>query len=139
MIFPEIAPILAERFEDASDGDELVLPMMARFADCTFSHRIKRIMDLIGVERWPRFFHSMRATRQTELEEVWPSHVVCYWLGNSTEIARRHYLMTTDEDFTKAAHNPTQHAPAQGGMETKPNVATIEKTPVLQGRAASCD
>ena len=126
-IFPELAPLLAERFEDASDGDELVLPMMARFADCTFSHRIKRVMDLIGVERWARFFHSMRATRQTELERVWPTHVVCYWLGNSTDIARRHYLMTTDEDFAKAAQNPTQQVPAQGGIAVHTEKGEIEK------------
>ena len=134
-IFPELAPILAERFEDASDGDELVLPMMQSFTDSAFSHRITRLMDRIGVERWARLFHSMRSTRQTELERVWPTHVVCYWLGNSTMIARRHYLMTTDEDFAKAAHNPTQQVPAEGGTERKTDSTPIEKSPVLHGRA----
>ena len=42
------------------------------------------------------------ATRQTELEESFPSHVVCKWIGNSLQVARKHYLQTTDEHFDRA-------------------------------------
>jgi hypothetical protein len=50
----------------------------------------------------------MRATRQTELEDKFPSHVVCAWLGNSKPIAMKHYLQVTDAHFQKATQNPTQ-------------------------------
>ncbi|MFO1019389.1 MAG: hypothetical protein U0903_01625 [Planctomycetales bacterium] len=43
------------------------------------------------------------ATRQTELTERFPSHVVCAWLGNSQAIATKHYLHVTDEHFERAA------------------------------------
>ena len=58
---------------------------------------------------WPKLFHNLRATRQTELEENFPTHVVCKWLGNSAAVARKHYLQVTDEHFPKAAQNPAQH------------------------------
>jgi hypothetical protein len=37
-----------------------------------------------------------------ELEETFPSHVVCAWLGNSEKVARAHYLRVTDEHFDQA-------------------------------------
>ena len=56
-----------------------------------------------GVSGWPRLFHSMRASRQTELQREFPLHVVCSWLGNSPRIAQQSYLLVTVDDFAKAA------------------------------------
>ena len=55
------------------------------------------------VSGWPRLFHSMRASRQTELQRAFPLHVVCSWLGNSPRIAQQSYLLVTEDDFAKAA------------------------------------
>ena len=44
----------------------------------------------------------MRASRQTELERLFPRHVVCAWMGNSTRDAEKNYLLVTEEDYTKA-------------------------------------
>lgn len=54
------------------------------------------------VKPWGRLWHSLRASRQTDLEKVFPRHVVCTWLGNSSAVAQRHYLRVTPDDFTKA-------------------------------------
>lgn len=48
----------------------------------------------------------MRASRQTELEETVPTHVVCRWLGNSPKVAQKHYLQVTDSHFEKAVQQP---------------------------------
>jgi hypothetical protein len=45
----------------------------------------------------------MRASRQTELQREFPSHLVCSWLGNSPRIAQQSYLLVTEDDFAKAA------------------------------------
>jgi hypothetical protein len=55
-------------------------------------------------------WHNMRASRQTELEERHPSHVVCAWLGNSQAVARTHYLQLRDTDFDKALEKVVRHA-----------------------------
>jgi hypothetical protein len=44
-----------------------------------------------------------RSTRQTELGEEFPLHVVCAWIDNSQPVAAKHYLQVTDEHFTVAA------------------------------------
>jgi hypothetical protein len=71
---------------------------------------VLRIIHRAGVEPWPRLFHNMRATRQTELTEKFPVHVVCSWMGNSATIAAKHYLQVTDEHFERAAKSGAQDA-----------------------------
>jgi hypothetical protein len=39
-----------------------------------------------------RMFHSMRASRQTELQREFPMHVACSRLGNSPRIAQQTYF-----------------------------------------------
>ena len=64
---------------------------------------------------WPRLFHNLRASRETELVREHPIHVVCAWIGNSFEVAKRHSLQVTDADFEKATSNPPSHMHADGG------------------------
>ena len=101
-IFPELRGYLLEAFEQAEPGAEFVIT----------SHRLKcgnlrahmgRIIERAGVKPWPKMFQNLRSTRETELCERWPEHVVCDWLGHSQLVARKHYLQTTDEHFCQAA------------------------------------
>jgi hypothetical protein len=45
------------------------------------------IIKRAGLKPWPKLWHNLRITRQTELAATFPIHVVCEWLGNSTLIA----------------------------------------------------
>jgi hypothetical protein len=57
----------------------------------------------------------MRSSRETELAESFPMHVVCAWIGNSEPIAARHYLQVTDDHFAlaiEAVQIPVQSAHA---------------------------
>ena len=62
-----------------------------------------RLLRRAGVSGWPRIFHSMRASRQTEQQREFPLHVVCSSLGNSPRIAQQSYLLVSEDDFAKAA------------------------------------
>ena len=74
---------------------------------------MERIIKRAGVKPWPKLFHNLRASRQTELAERYPIHVVCAWLGNSAAIAKEHYLQVTEMHYEEAAQNPAQSAPKQ--------------------------
>jgi len=39
----------------------------------------------------------------TEIQNEFPLHVVCSWLGNSPRIVQQSYLLVTEDDFAKAA------------------------------------
>jgi hypothetical protein len=73
-----------------------------RGPDTNLRTQFERIIRLAGVEAWPRLFHNLRASRQTELSNEYPPHVVADWLGNTVAVADTHYLMTTDEHYQRA-------------------------------------
>jgi hypothetical protein len=105
-IFPELRPILDEAFELFGDKSEYVVaaPQYRAAANTAMGWtEMTRLLRRAGVSGWPRLFHSMRASRQTELQREFPLHVVCSWLGNSPRIAQQSYLFVTEDDFAKAA------------------------------------
>ncbi len=111
-IFPELRPILDEAFEIFGDKSEYVVaaPQYRAAANTAMGWKnanlrseMTRLLRRAGVSGWPRLFHSMRASRQTELQREFPLHVVCSWLGNSPRIALQSYLLVTEDDFAKAA------------------------------------
>ena len=93
--------------------------------------------------RWPRVFHNLRASRQTELENVFPTHVVCEWLGNTESVAREHYLRVTEDHFPTAVHGALQYALQQPavlyGTQSQLESTTYGNTLTSQGCASECD
>ena len=108
-IFPELRPHLEAAWDQAADGTEFVV---TRYRDCNSNLRTQllRIIAKAGLTSWPKLFQNLRSTRETELAETFPLHVVTAWLGNSQLIAAKHYLQVTDEHFAKATHNQTHSA-----------------------------
>jgi hypothetical protein len=78
--------------------------------NCNLRTQFGRIIKRAGLEPWPRLFHALRASRETELAAEYPVHVVTAWLGNTPKIAMKHYLMTTESDFSKAIGKLVQMA-----------------------------
>ena len=114
-MFPELRPILEEAFEQAQVGDVYCVEKFRRFAvgktgwmNCSLGGRFAKIIKRAGLTRWPRLFHALRASRETELAQEYPIHVVTAWLGNTPRIAMKHYLMVTETDFQNATQIPTQ-------------------------------
>ena len=106
-IFPELLPYL----KDAFDPEEEFVISRYRDANANLRTQLIRIIRKAGLEPWPKLFQNLRATRETELAELFPSHVVCEWIGHTREVARKHYLQVTEDHFAKAvsvAENP-QH------------------------------
>ena len=110
-IFPELMPYLQAAWDRAPEGAEFVIdkPAYRAAADtsegwknCNLRTQFLKMLAKAGVKPWARLFHSMRASRQTELEHQYPTHVVCHWLGNSPQVARKSYLLVTNADFAKA-------------------------------------
>ncbi|MEN6406916.1 MAG: phage integrase SAM-like domain-containing protein, partial [Thermoguttaceae bacterium] len=113
-MFPELRPILEEAFEQAQEGDVYCVEKFRRFAvgktgwvNCSLGSRFAKIIKRAGLVRWPRLFHALRASRETELAAEWPLHIVTAWLGNTPKIAMKHYLMVTESDFQRATQKAT--------------------------------
>ena len=137
-IFPELKPYLEAAFDAAPEGTKYIIQKY-KTDSSNWRTGFGRIIDRAGLERWPKPFQNLRSKRQTELEDEFPSHVVCAWMGNTPSVAKKHYLQVNDKHFAKAAQNPAQHLhelPRSTSQSTKP---TNAKTPVLQGLASECN
>ena len=81
-----------------------------------------KIIRRAGLEPWPKLWQNLRSSRETELAEHFPAHVVCRWLGNSEPVAREHYLQVHDEHYHRATQQPTgplhPTAPVQQPLQT---------------------
>ncbi len=144
-MFPELRPPLEAVFEQAEPGTEYVITRY-RSANANLRTQLERIIRRAGLEPWGKPWQNLRSTRETELMESFPAHVVCGWIGNSEAVARKHYLQVTDEHFERAvrgdeqaAQNAAQSAHAMHRTEPQRKTAAHEKTPVLPGLATTCD
>ncbi len=102
-MFPELANALWELPE--TEGTTFVI---YRHRGCNLRTRFSRIIKRAGVKPSPKPFHNLRSTRETELANEYPIHVVCKWIGNSPTIAMKHYLQMTDDHFKKAIGKAAQ-------------------------------
>ncbi|MCE9591915.1 MAG: site-specific integrase [Planctomycetes bacterium] len=117
-LFPELLPHLREAFEQAEPG-ALYIVTHCRGTNANLRTHLQRIIRRAGLEPWPKLFQNLRSTRETELAEKFPMHVVCKWIGNSQAIAAKHYLQLTSEHFDRAVAG----APAQGEKQAAQNAA----------------
>jgi hypothetical protein len=65
-----------------------------------------------GLEAWPRLFHNLQSSRETELLGEFPVHVVALWMGHDAKVSLKHYAQTTDEHFERATRAAESDAPA---------------------------
>lgn len=122
-LFPELRPYLEQAWDEAEPGTEFVITRY-RDANANLRTQFLRIIERAGLKPWPRLFHNLRASRQTELTAKFPLHVVCEWIGNSAPIADKHYLQVTETHYADAAQIATcQVGGAESGALTAQNRA----------------
>ncbi len=150
-LFPELRPHLEAARAEAEPGVEYLITRY-RSVRQNLATQFERIVCRAGIEPWPKLFQNLRSTRETELMETYPSHVVCAWIGNSESVAQKHYLQITDEHFAKAIRaapgdqnaaperRALQNALQQGAEPArtvpKQTAPAQQKAPVLPGLAA---
>jgi len=145
-IFDELYPHLLAAFEAAEDGAIYCCPQHGRNAGQVYPKHILRAIAQAGLKPWPKLFQNLRSTRETELAEQFPVHVVCEWIGNSPRVAAKHYLQVTEDHFARAVQktvqNPVQQASAPGRTESREGQTVVETANVCgpaQENAAPCD
>jgi integrase len=109
-LFPELAGPLRDALEAAEPGSVYVISHYQDMLESGPASAVRlnlrtqahRIIRRAGLEPWEKVFQNMRSSRETELAETFPMHVVCRWIGNSQPVAAQHYLQVTDDHFVKA-------------------------------------
>ena len=154
-MFPELRPLFQDAFDNAKEGD---IYCITRYRDKAVNLRtqMNKIIRRAGLEPWPKLFQNLRSTRETELFKMTNGNIkaVCNWIGNSPEVAMKHYAQVTEADLQEAAkmsllskaedrvigaaHNAAQYPAEQSGKER--NVINQEgsKTVILPHVTGVC-
>ncbi len=101
-IFPELVQPLQEAWDAAAKGQSLVLPMLNDVTGAALRKPLMAAIAAAGGETWEKLWVSLRATRDTELRQHHPVHVVEAWMGHEDRVSKRHYAQVTSEHFDAA-------------------------------------
>lgn len=123
-LFAELLPYLRDAHEVVPEGAVYCVERY-RGSETNLRTHLLRLIDRAGLEKWPRLWHALRASRATDLADRFPSHVAAAWLGHTEEIARRNYRSVTPEHLAMAqGERPVKH-PGESG--TGGGTATARK------------
>lgn len=114
VLLPKLEKTLLDLHEQVEPWTEFVLSTKRRSAT-NLRTNMTKIVERAGLTVWPRLFHNLRGTVETELTLQHPLHVVCNWLGNSVRVAQAHYLSVPDSMFRHAAQIAAQQTAAVAG------------------------
>jgi integrase len=118
-LWPEVLTLLEKRYDEAADGEQHVLPFLQGRTNASLRKTLQRAIEAAGVAAWPRLWHNLRYTRQNELLEAgYKRKAVCYWIGNSADVANEHYEDVTAADWDRA-NAPLSAPPAENMAESR--------------------
>ncbi len=132
-LFAELRPYLQEAFELAQPGQTHVvggnhLPKSQGpngWRNCNLRTTFAKLVRRAGLEPWPRLFHNLRSSRETELLEQFPIQVVADWMGHTPQVSLKHYAQTTQEHFDRAVGQAAGFDPSRGGANSGALAAQI--------------
>lgn len=143
-LFPEVERHLSRLFTEAEPGEYVIAKHRLNCGN--LRTQFERILARAGVTAWPRLFHNLRGSRETELMREYDLATACKWIGNSREVAARHYAMSRDldADFKRATENgeaqqKTQQSVADGPRQGETSTSrTDTENPENKAFVAAC-
>lgn len=95
-LFPEISATL-DRHDDGDLCRDLI-----NLSHAAITSRFVDLLHRLEITPWPVIWHSMRATRETELIEAYGLATAAHWIGNSPSVAMRSYAIVSDAAWRQA-------------------------------------
>ena len=126
-IFGDFRKYLEAYHQQVIGPDMLKVATGPIFPNCPkqppLTRRLNRTVSQAGLQPWVKPWMNLRSSVETELvRQGFDLDTVSKWLGNSPDVARKHYLQITPDDIAKAsamggkkksADSP-QHSEAEG-------------------------
>lgn len=128
--------------EGAGDAAVYVFPKLRNHSNAATT--AAKMVDAAGFASWPKFWNSLRASRETDLMDLYGLRKACAWIGNSPAVAIKHYSLMRATDFTDAGR-AAKDAARQGSqgmnepctLETGERIQSSESEKTKQKRASS--
>lgn len=115
-LFPELREILQEAYR-TKDPEEKFVCGRIRGAGINLRTVVSKTLLKLGIKPWPKLFVNLRSSRETELVDNFPLHVVTKWIGHTPDVAKMHYLQVLDRHWQSAVDTKTVYQKAPEGKE----------------------
>jgi integrase len=102
-------PAIVEELDKLRQGNEDKEFVINRSPN-SWIRQFNQITESAGLDRIPRPFDNMRASRATEICNEYGAKQESVWLGHSEKTAMKYYLMVTDDDYAIAAGRKKQRS-----------------------------
>jgi Integrase len=103
-LFPALRVELEALYERDRDLNPEFVINRYRDPKTNLGTQFARISRAAGLDKIPRPFDNMRASRSTEINKLKGPKAESEWIGHSQKTAFEHYLMVTNEDVADAAN-----------------------------------
>ena len=133
-MFPELQPLFQDAFDIAKTGQVYCIAR-SRDNGANLRTHMNRIIKRAGLEPWPKTFQNLRSTRETELFKLTGNiKAVCTWIGNSPDVALKHYAQITEADQREAVKLSVLNS----GKKRVQNPVHVVQNPVQIAAALNC-
>ena len=102
-----MANMLLAAHERAAEGAEFVIPSKS-ISVPNLWRDFQVICKRAGLKPYKKWCHTLRKNRKADWTQTYPEYVVCSWMGNSSEVARKHYLAIPELLYNEAAGSETE-------------------------------
>lgn len=113
-IFPEIKQALEDLLPITGDS-EFVLGRRLKTKN-NWGTPLMKMVVRAGIPSWSAVFNSLRASGEIDIARTYGLQCATEWVGNSVQVALKHYVRSTDADFERAS-NPIPNFGPLGGPE----------------------
>jgi integrase len=142
-ILPEVRPHLERCFAETPDGAVYVFDRLRQRdsqrqaangfrSEVNMRQYLLRLLSRASILPWPRLWHNLRSSAQTDLANRFPMHTVCDWLGNTTAIAQQHYSQVTEQHFEQAVAAQPSDTKSDSSPHQNQRVTTRTDTPEMK-------
>jgi len=118
-ISTRLQEVLLEAHSRSREADGFILPTLRTHTNPGM--RLARAIEAAKVKPWPRPFHTLRASCETDWYAAEGLAAAAAYAGNSPRVATNHYIRPTDASFRRAAggggpdgERPPKSAPTPG-------------------------
>ena len=118
-LFPEIRTALDDLRPITGDS-EFVLRSL-REKSSNWRTPLGKMLKRAGIKPWAPLFNCLRSSAEIDIARRFGVVAATEWVGNSVQVAMKHYLRTTADDFKRASDFAPKDAPVTA--ESDPNEA----------------
>jgi integrase len=116
-LFPEIRRAL-EDLRPITGESEYVLGVLREKSN-NWRTPLQKILTREGIEPWKPLFNCLRSSAEIDIAAKFGVVAATEWVGNSMQVAMKHYLSTTAADFDRAAKTGPIWGPEAAREATK--------------------